>query len=173
MPKSRTKDTYPEVLVIQATNTASATAWAAATGEFPIINVGIGGGTSSTARVVEILKVIFTMSGYGGTGGYSAVLLSGFNLANKTTTDKTIAQSFADQRTLTYATPHYTWPQQEIDMTDDKGHGVLYPATSIFLNLIGQAAVVGTCTCQILYRFRTVGLNEYLGIVNQYQLQTT
>lgn len=173
MPKTKGKDLYPETLTLQVSNTASTTAWATAIGEFPIINVGLGGGTGSSARVVEILKVIVTAVGFGGSSGNTAIVLSGFNLTGKTTTDKQLSAAMTDERTITYGVLQPTWPQQEIDLTDDKGHGVLYPATSVFMNIIAQAAVVSTVTCELLYRFRTVGLNEYLGIVNQYQLQTT
>lgn len=72
-----------------------------------------------------------------------------------------------------------TEPVNWHDLTDGAGHGVLVATDNIFLTLQTAATVVGASAtitaatgfgeCAILYRFKEVGLAEYIGIVQSQQ----
>lgn len=64
------------------------------------------------------------------------------------------------------------------DLTDGAGHGVLVATDNVFLTLqtalssiIGTSVggITGVAECAILYRFKEVGLAEYIGIVQSQQ----
>lgn len=53
-----------------------------------------------------------------------------------------------------------------VDFTDGAGHGVLIGTDQIFIGLTTtNFAGAGSCTCRILYRFKEVSVEEYIGIV--------
>lgn len=60
-----------------------------------------------------------------------------------------------------------------VDLTDGAGHGILAATDSLFLGTIQTGATnpstAGTGTCRILYRWKNVGLAEYIGIVQSQQ----
>lgn len=60
-----------------------------------------------------------------------------------------------------------------IDLTDGAGHGLLIATDNVFLGTIQTGATnpstAGTGTCRILYRWKNVGLAEYIGIVQSQQ----
>lgn len=64
------------------------------------------------------------------------------------------------------------------DLTDGAGHGVLIATDNIFLNVqvtnaafnnVTADAISATFNCDILYRFKEVKLQEYIGIVQSQQ----
>lgn len=63
------------------------------------------------------------------------------------------------------------------DLTDGDGHGILVATDNIYLNsylsvvsiAAGSMTAVGNCNCDILYRFKNVSLQEYIGIVQSQQ----
>lgn len=60
---------------------------------------------------------------------------------------------------------------QEIDLTDGAGHGVLYAGDRIYLQAetYAMAATLVDFPVKLLYRFKTVSLTEYVGIVQSQQ----
>jgi hypothetical protein len=60
-----------------------------------------------------------------------------------------------------------------VDLTDGAGHGVLVATDNIFLGTIQTSAAVpvvtGNVAMRILYRWKNVGLQEYIGIVQSQQ----
>jgi len=60
-----------------------------------------------------------------------------------------------------------------VDLTDGSGHGMLVATDNLYLGQIQSAAgepfAAGTTTCKILYRFKKVSLQEYIGIVQSQQ----
>lgn len=60
-----------------------------------------------------------------------------------------------------------------IDLTDGAGHGMLVATDNLYLGIRGGSATVPytstTVSCKILYRFKKVSLQEYIGIVQSQQ----
>lgn len=58
----------------------------------------------------------------------------------------------------------------EQDLTDGNGHGVLVATDSMYVQLNSLAtAVANEAAIEILYRFKSVGMKEYTGIVQSQQ----
>lgn len=58
------------------------------------------------------------------------------------------------------------------DLTDGAGHGVLVATDSLYFGAIqtaGASPITGNTTCRILYRWKNVGLAEYVGLVQSQQ----
>jgi hypothetical protein len=96
-----------------------------------------------------------------------------------TPTPATIAQDIADPRTIApifhynVFTTSGAWATDlpiHFDFTDNNGNGMLYASDQLFLvsASIGDA-VQGHSVAKLKYRFVTVGLIEYIGIVQQQQ----
>jgi len=96
-----------------------------------------------------------------------------------TPTLATIAQDIADPRTFgavvstrgftTSGSVEYQYPIH-YDFTDDNGNGMLYASDQVFL--VGASiadAATGFYTAKLKYRYVTVTLIEYIGIVQQQQ----
>jgi len=59
---------------------------------------------------------------------------------------------------------------EQIDLTDGNGHGVLVATDTLFLGAItSNFAAAAQFGCRILYRFKIVSLEEYIGIVQGQQ----
>jgi hypothetical protein len=59
---------------------------------------------------------------------------------------------------------------QEMDLTDGAGHGMLLATDQVFLNMTtGGYTAASFARVKILYRFKTVSLTEYIGIVQSQQ----
>ena len=62
---------------------------------------------------------------------------------------------------------------QTHDLTDDAGHGVLVASDKLWffisnrysINNTGTGAGASTAIIRVLYRFKSVGLTEYIGLV--------
>lgn len=58
-----------------------------------------------------------------------------------------------------------TWPV-EVDLTDGAGHGVLVATDKIYLSVVSESTGnTNDVICRMLYRYKTVGITEYVGIV--------
>lgn len=65
----------------------------------------------------------------------------------------------------------YDWPMI-IDLTDGAGHGMLVATDNLYLQILATSASVPSAsfaTLKILYRFKKVSLQEYIGIVQSQQ----
>lgn len=54
-----------------------------------------------------------------------------------------------------------------VDVTDGAGHGVIIAVDTIYFSFFTQSTggMNGTCSVRIMYRFKNIGLPEYIGIV--------
>lgn len=58
----------------------------------------------------------------------------------------------------------------QIDLSDGAGHGLLIATDSIFAQLVsGGTGAANTARIKMLYRWKDVGLSEYIGIVQSQQ----
>lgn len=57
----------------------------------------------------------------------------------------------------------------EQDLTDGSGHGILVASDKLYVQYDANAAAGTTVSFEILYRFKTVGMKEYVGIVQSQQ----
>lgn len=58
----------------------------------------------------------------------------------------------------------------EVDHTDGAGHGILLAVDQIFLGMLTSGfTAAGTATCKMLYRFKQISVEEYIGIVQSQQ----
>ena len=108
------------------------------------------------------------------TSGAGLITPSFFQLrANGTCLDyinrQIIAGSGTDSNTIIIDDPTFH------DLTDDAGHGVLVATDNLFVSLVSvigsstPTSVVNNALCKILYRWKEVTLEEYIGIVQSQQ----
>lgn len=130
--------------------------------------------------VIEVLKVYFELaewdfiSAAGGTRAFSRVELS---------TKSLTAFSVDSQNVFAYAIKNWkgafsatgSFEDQGVDphvfdLTDGAGHGFLVATDTIFMGAdSGAFFQPGSYHAKILYRFKEVGLEEYIGIVQSQQ----
>lgn len=141
--------------------------------------------TQNRAQVMEILKVEWGLG-----AGAGLVMTAGANQffsAYLTTRTFGTAEPNANQQDgsviskwqwsaifLAGTTNVGTWaPGVYVqDLTDGAGHGLLVATDSLFLGAIqtaGASPVSGLITCRVFYRFKNVGVLEYVGIVQSQQ----
>ena len=136
----------------------------------------------NSAIVMEILKILLTTTPLPNIASVTEVL-DQIVATVSTSTGGTTALAFNDSRVIAQLTQQQrgaftaagtyanTLPGVlEADLTDGAGHGMLVATDSIFLQCssttTGNSNVV---SCKILYRFKKIGLTEYIGIVQQQQ----
>lgn len=137
------------------------------------------GTSSSKATVLEVLKVFFDVN------AMSAGVNSSLGIFVQTRKPGTLnsLDDVLDPSVIAY----YRWTHQfagslangatsqdtataMVDVTDGDGHGVLVATDQLYLNLKSEATGgthVGTC--KILFRYKTIGVLEYVGIVQSQQ----
>lgn len=174
-----THDVNPQymsgLVTLSAANTATTVQLA-----IPISRVPQPGQTSAT--IVEVLKVFMEFPSVDADA--AAATLRNATLGFSTTSFGATQAAFDESRV-------FAWGQRQLrnaftaagtgmleqitdpfvfDCTDGAGHGVLIATDSIFIQGItfGQAGA-STFRFKILYRFKTVQLVEYIGIVQSQQ----
>lgn len=55
------------------------------------------------------------------------------------------------------------------DLTDSNGNGVVVATDNVYVQLLGGSTYAQTCEGRLLYRFRTVPLAEFIGMVQSQQ----
>lgn len=63
----------------------------------------------------------------------------------------------------------YVGQNEDHDITDHEGHGVLVGTDRLYIQVSGSATFAVTCQFRILYRFRLVPLAEYIGMIQSQQ----
>jgi len=133
------------------------------------------GTSKSQATIIEMLKVWF----------YSAHNSTQNSALNIYLSTRSVEQDFSghiDPATIasvcklvhrdgsgSVAIMDQNWPV-EIDLTDDAGHGVLVATDKMYLSVVSEGTGdTNDVTCRILYRYKTVGITEYVGIVQSQQ----
>lgn len=130
--------------------------------------------------VMEALKVEFTLptidsnSAAGGDLKTCSIQLTPSSSSAINTSDpKVLAQYSRQFRGAFTAGGTYSVVENNpecIDLTDGNGHGVLVATDTLFLgvNTVGYGTAA-SFACRILYRFKIVTLEEYIGIVQSQQ----
>lgn len=176
-----TNDVNPQWLVINSLATTAGDTYTSQSVNLPVSRIG---GTKSTrATVIEVLKVWFDMPSYPSnftsigqiTQSQAQLSTAPLNTIQHTNPSvfafhsrkwKGYVQGAGDQigSASTWAEP------EEQDLTDGDGHGIIIATDQIFFGVdtTGFAASV-TFNCRILYRYKEIGLTEYIGIVQSQQ----
>jgi len=138
----------------------------------PIEKYGNNG--QNRARVVEILKAFTSFSIPAETDSIQTLIISTNN--NAATAP---AAGFADtrvfvaysRRTLLTTSGQLSIVEPQVwDLTDASGHGVLVATDNIFAQVSSTGtSLTNTAFIKLLYRFKEVGLTEYIGIVQSQQ----
>ena len=134
------------------------------------------------AQVLEVLKVYVErpaiVSGASATEASDsyAVLLSttSFGTTATTTSEPRVfmADTFQAQFAFTAAGTYYVIHPRTIiyDITDGAGHGVLIATDNIFAQVVtSTTGATNSYRIKILYRWKNVSLQEYIGIVQSQQ----
>jgi len=140
-----------------------------------------GGKRATTATVMEVLKVMFILSNvdqtFDDTFSRKNIQIQLSTSSQRTNGIFPISPSVfaycghtylglvADDPTEQQFVVYRTDPNMQ-DLTDGAGHGVLIAGDYIYLGLdTAGFAAVGAATVKILYRFKEVGITEYIGMV--------
>ncbi len=172
-----TRDVNPQWLSFSANQTSADTTRTVAQA-IPVQRLPTGG----RAQVIEVLKVIFEFPQWPAiasateTSDTIACYLCTFD-ASTTNVNLATTRVFAGINLLqrgaftaagTYA---YIWDfSRSIDLTDGAGHGIIIATDNIFAQV--QSAATGasnTVNIKVLYRWKNIGLPEYIGIVQSQQ----
>lgn len=152
------------------------------------VNMPVNRGTCvrGKAVVIEVLKVFFDMPTPVGdnpasVGNAETQLFRALLSTAQITTDNSLGNpSVFARHTLNFEgtlggntapVTQVVWAEPlEVDLTDGAGHGLLIATDKIWFTAISANFNIGTVEpaafgCQILYRFKTVNLEEYIGIV--------
>lgn len=174
-----TGDVNPQLLTLTALTLTATDTFTIQQQSIPITRIPARGGK---AVVMEVLKVYFDMPAPSG-GNFTAtgqtilayVQLSTSRVGLIDSTDPNVfAFSDTDTRGAFTAGGSYAYTQNNspvvIDLTDGAGHGLLVATDSLFFsaNTVNYS-VAATFVCKILYRFKEVKLEEYIGIVQSQQ----
>ena len=171
-----TNDVNPQFMNLQVTQSAADT-FTQVTFPVPIQRLQ----QSGRAQVMEVLKIfaeassIQVASAVIVTRSISAQLTTksfaaSVNLAEPTCFwryQKEVSNAFSTGGSLTVASEVEPYIS---DMTDGAGHGVLIATDNIFLGLGStQTSISNSVTVKILYRWKDVSIQEYVGIVQSQQ----
>lgn len=143
--------------------------------------------SNKQATVMEVLKVFFTLS-----QEINEVFLANWivtqqsvflstapnNVSNMAFRDPTVFAhtsliwATVDQNVPVTQNAGFAWPQEPFiyDCTDGAGHGILIATDSIFVQMqSGGFDAPAQADVKIMYRFKKVSLDEYVGIVQSQQ----
>lgn len=169
-------------MVLQVQGTATSTGSGTIVRSFPLPVPRVAGSRSSCGRVtvVEVLKVffdsdtIFNLPAEGQTLSWvTDSFLSTRGLPPNGKSDSSIVAYMQTTKNVSSLDPSNSVVHPYVvDVTDGDGHGLLVATDQIVLTLaVGGVAPSSpmTLTCRILYRFKDIGIEEYVGIVQSQQ----
>lgn len=129
-------------------------------------------GSAARVTIMEVLKVMFTIDQVMDTND------EGFRMAITTSEPASMGRysqgntlfKFDQQITFTTSGQSYHPKSWIADLSDGAGHGLLVATDTIFLGVqcISTGSIV-TTDVALLYRFKSVSLPEYIGIVQSQQ----
>lgn len=128
--------------------------------------------SSGRAQVMEVLKVIVRMPTPLETDSNVGCA---FSTSSKGTTaaawsDSQVFAQFDSVSRVTTSGQFINERFQERDLTDGAGHGYLIGTDNIYLQVYSSAtSTTNTVSFKILYRWKNVGITEYVGIVQSQQ----
>lgn len=172
-----TGDVSPQWMSFSATQSAADTT-TTVTQAIPVQRMP----TSGKAQVMEVLRVVFEHTAFPAVASATEALdaitaylsTASFGTTNTTWAEPRVFAGMAkyDRGAFTAAGTYAFVDNRHasMDLTDTAGHGVLIATDNIFLQVqssgTGAANVVA---CKVLYRWKHVALQEYIGIVQSQQ----
>lgn len=170
-----TKDVNPQWFKGYITVTANSTT--ESNFQLPITRIP----TANKVTIIEVLKIQIAPKTGLGTSAVCAIgsISIKFGTASMGTAtavfldDSRVFAEF-DETVLTSATGAFSRGTPSdflLDLTDGSGHGLLVASDKLYVQATcaNVADLAGTCAFAILYRFKTVGMREYVGIVQSQQ----
>lgn len=170
-----TGDVNPQWFNMGAGAVSNAATWAEASQTIPR-DIFVQGGNSKI--VMEILKVQFILTGTTtvsvGANGNTRMYLSttSWAAAEPTLVQQTgrvVAKKSAQHIYIGTSTGGAAEELEAIvDVTDGAGHGVLVAVDTLYVGVIGTASSGlsgGNVSARILYRWKKIGVNEFLGMI--------
>jgi len=148
----------------------------------PIVRVGSN--SNGRATIMEILKVFMVLPDAPQAGAVQTAAAALMSLMTSNTSTPSTVVQFGDSRVI--ANPRYTighafnaggsgltastTEPKVFDLTDGAGHGLLVAVDNLFVQ-VDTTGMAGARVFElkILYRFKTVSLTEYIGIVQSQQ----
>lgn len=167
-----TNDVSPQTMSFIVTQSG---ADASTTGSQPLPIEKFGSVSSNRARIIEVLKVWFYINVTGNNAevdSYVTAFLttSSFGTTATTHANPKIIASVSNTHMLTTSGTFLEEQPKCVDLTDGNGHGVLVGTDNVYLQVnSGTTSTANSVTVRILYRFKAVGLPEYIGIVQSQQ----
>lgn len=161
-----TGDVNPQSLKFSVLETAANT-FTQSTIPIPVLRSSIG---SRVYQVIEVLKInIIPGAGTGADGDIVDIQIT------YATAAAMLAMSNADvlfrfrhqTEFTTSGSSHTIWPFMQ-DLTDGAGHGRIVATQDLFVGIVGtsQGAAVRV-DGEIIYRFKNVGVDEFIGLAIQ------
>lgn len=173
-----TGDVSPQWLTFSATQSGADTT-TTTTQAIPVQRLPTGG----KAQVMEVLKVAFTHTSLPAFASATEVQDSS-QCTLSTTSFGTTTQGFTDPRVFAFSfisqrgafTAAGTYGMTQVsmpvvyDLSDGAGHGILIATDNIFAQVSSvTTGATNSCGIKILYRWKNVSLQEYIGIVQSQQ----
>lgn len=170
------KDVNPQWMTLSATQTAADTFTQVQT-QIPIQRLQNAG----RAQVMEVLKIIFMSGAFPVAGAaqnimeYQAALTTKTFAAAVTWAEPTCFAIYNKSRTASFTAAGtgmegFEFEPYTVDMTDGAGHGILIASDNIFLQVSSAATgQVNASQIKIIYRWKDVSIQEYVGIVQSQQ----
>lgn len=163
-----THDVNPQYMNIPITYTDSTTTGTVTTYVLPKSPITQNG----RAQIIEILKIWATAGGTlaaDATQDYSLAISTSNPTASvlPTLTDPRVLALFRVSSNLTTSGLIFNDMVMYRDLTDGAGHGVLVATDNLYVQMyVNGAATSGTTgSVKILYRYKNVSVQEYIGIV--------
>jgi len=162
-----TKDVNPQYFHMTATQSS---ADAATTTAFPIPVQRLN--NRGRAMVMEVLKVFWSTTSLvevdSSLSGWLTTSSAGSTATDYSNTK--IIDSITKQRYITTSGTFSSMDPIIHDLTDGAGHGLLVATDVIYLQVSSATtSAANTIRCKVLYRWKDVGMSEYIGIVQSQQ----
>jgi len=159
---------YTSILV----NESAASTFTQGTMPIPVLRGGFNGNGNNGRKyqVIELLKVIWSMSvGDGATGSSrTAVLTTSSQTAAVSWEDPDVVDRIQDSIVITTSGLYAPHRPEIHDFTDGAGHGLIIATENLFVGLVGTSQTNAlNVRCRILYRFKNISVNEFVGLAIQ------
>lgn len=163
-----TRDVSPQFYTFTASQSAADTT---TTTQIPIPVEKLSSSTNPT--IIEVLKMFFWLDNNVVEADNEIQIYVSTKSSGTTNTNYSDATVFAGyQRQWFITTSGGALVTQPViqDLTDGAGHGVLIGTDNIYVQIrSGSTSLANTVRIKMLYRFKRVGLAEYIGIVQSQQ----
>lgn len=162
-----TRDVNPQYTSVGVTESAANT-FTQVTMPVPVLRGNMGG--ARRYQVIELLKAWFTNStGAGASGdGHVLQLTTTSQTAMITFTNPDLIMRYEDEIIITTSGLYENKNPKEFSFTDDAGHGLIIATENLYFGIQGTSQTGAlTGTCRILYRFKNIGVDEFVGLAIQ------